>query len=62
MNKIGDKTFVNGMDLISLQVDGGMEEEKKELNDSVLGLETGCSLVAAFNPANKHKLKKMIAL
>ena len=38
VNKIRDKTFVNEMDLISPQVRGGMEEERKELNDSFLGI------------------------
>ena len=57
VNQIRDKIFVNEMDLIPLQVGRGMEEEKKELNDSFLGLENDCILVAALNPANKQKLK-----
>ena len=30
----------------------GFEEEKKELNESFLGLENSCTVVAALNPAN----------
>eukprot|EP00579_Thalassiosira_antarctica_P012346 CAMPEP_0201910676 /NCGR_PEP_ID=MMETSP0903-20130614/1963_1 /ASSEMBLY_ACC=CAM_ASM_000552 /TAXON_ID=420261 /ORGANISM="Thalassiosira antarctica, Strain CCMP982" /LENGTH=203 /DNA_ID=CAMNT_0048445345 /DNA_START=247 /DNA_END=854 /DNA_ORIENTATION=+ len=57
VNKIRDKTFVNEMDLIPPKVGRGMDKEKKELNESFLGLENDCTLVAALNPANKQKLK-----
>ena len=57
VNNIRDKTFVNEIELITVQDGRSIEEEKKEVNESFLGLDNDCTKVAALNPVDKNKKK-----
>ena len=60
VDKISDKTFVNGMEVMPAQDGRGIEEEKKEVTESFLGLKNDSTMMSALSPVdeNKNKSKK----
>ena len=57
VNKISDKALVNKMEVMPAQDGHGIKEERKQFNESFLGMENDC-MVAALNPVGEIKLKK----